>query len=122
MIFRIVLLLGVTLVAASCAATDELPFLMEIAESGKAQEEMLDAETLQFNKAVQALKTHQLTVGMSMETVKAAAGEPVVVKEAGDGSVFVYKAGRASWFGGEKVYLYFDGDEKLTRWSQTGAA
>ena len=91
--------------------------LSTLAEVGKSQEAMqkaLDKETKSFEAIKKAIEKDVIKNGVSQDVIKKRYGNPVVIlPDKQYTERWVYKPGYASWFGGIKIYLFFNGGKKL---------
>ncbi|MFH1305854.1 MAG: hypothetical protein ABIH74_05600 [Candidatus Omnitrophota bacterium] len=92
--------------------------LKGFAKSRKAMVEELAGETAGYKKISGAINENQLQKGKTASYIETKYGKPVVIlpEEEGAFAKWVYKPSNASFFSGEKAYLFFDKDDKLTGW------
>ncbi len=97
---------------------DGLKALMELSKDRAKMAEEYDTETDNYNNALKAIDKDSLPEGLSAEDVRNKLGEPVIVLSEPDGerTRWVYKNGAADYSSSEKVYLFFDKNEKLINW------
>jgi hypothetical protein len=73
-------------------------------------------EGINYQKADVFLNSKDIRQGISGEGLIKICGEPVA--KADNGSRWVYKPPTSTFFEGEKIYFYFDADQKLTEWKK----
>jgi hypothetical protein len=73
-------------------------------------------EGINYQKADVFLNSEDIRQGVSGEGLIKICGEPVA--KADNGSRWVYKPPTSTFFEGEKIYFYFDADQKLIGWEK----
>ncbi|MBI4367981.1 MAG: hypothetical protein HY588_01160 [Candidatus Omnitrophica bacterium] len=99
-----------------CASPSNVGFLKGLAANEEQKAAVLQAETVRFQELKRAISDRKLKTEISQGEFERQFGKPVVVLQEGTREKYVYKSGKAGWFGGEKVYLYFDQQSKLVKW------
>lgn len=103
------IIIFIFLLYTSGAYGEGLPALIEVAESQKEMQKAVDGETESFLAVKRALETGNLQKGQSQHLIRAEYGAPVIILHDKSGlEKWVYKPGYASYFGGIKIYLFFD--------------
>ncbi|MBN1353588.1 MAG: hypothetical protein JW994_02820 [Candidatus Omnitrophica bacterium] len=91
--------------------------LATLAELGKSQDEMekeLIRETKDFWRLKDDIECGLIAKDVASETIEKSYGEPAsIVTDANYKERWVYLPGDGSHFGGIKIYLFFDGENKL---------
>lgn len=101
---------------AGCGgATKDIGFLKELADDEKDKAKTIENDTRNYEKLKEALASGKLKPGMPIEEVRNRFGEPVVSTQEKEGMRLGYKPGPASWFGEQKIYLFFDDQGKLLK-------
>jgi len=79
-------------------------------------------ETHSYNRLKKAIGAGSLKPGDSAKDVKRKIGDPVIVLKENDGKTtrWVFKPHSASYFSDEKIYLFFDENNKLIRGESPG--
>ncbi|MDD5633735.1 MAG: hypothetical protein PHW46_00470 [Candidatus Omnitrophica bacterium] len=92
--------------------------LMEIGEAHGNKIKELANETGNYKKIKTAVDRNELKKGESAESIIEKYGRSVVTVNENGATIkrWVYKPGDASYFSGEKVYLFFDEKEALIDW------
>ena len=75
-------------------------------------------ETKNYEAAKTTISRGNIKPGDSSVSVRKSCGEPVLILDDGkDGSKrWVYKPMASTYFAGEKIYLFFDPQDKLVKW------
>jgi len=93
---------------------DGLSTLIDVGKSQQAMNKELDKETKSFEAVKRAIETGSIKKGDSGTSIRKKYGEPVVVlADKAYAEKWIYKPGDASFFGGVKICLFFDGEGKL---------
>ncbi len=100
---------------AGCSSTKDLGFLKELADDEKEKAKAIESDTRNYEKLKEALAVGKLKPGMPIEEIRDRYGEPVVKTQEKEGMRLGYKPGPASWFGEQKIYLFFDVQGKLIK-------
>ena len=92
--------------------------LEALAEERAAQEEIIESERARFSLLIKAVEDGTIKKGLSEEEIHRLYGKPQIIKhpDAADIDKILVFAEPLNYFGTEKVYLYFDQDEKLVSW------
>jgi hypothetical protein len=96
--------------------------LMGLGKSMGDMSEELKQETKKYRKVKKAIDHETLKVGESSSKVEKTFGEPVIIlsNEREKIAKWIYKPGNVTFFEGEKIYLIFDENNKLTGWKVLG--
>jgi hypothetical protein len=73
-------------------------------------------EGINYQKADAFLNSEDINQGVSAKDLITICGEPVA--KADDGLRWAYKPPTSTFFEGEKIYFYFDKDQRLTGWEK----
>ena len=97
---------------------DGLGALINYANSAGQMEKDSKKENANYEKASKAVNANELKKGMTTEEVIREIGDPVIkVPSPSSGKMkWVYKKGNASYFEGQKVYLFFNDKDILENW------
>ncbi len=69
-----------------------------------------------YQKAKEFIQGSEITEGLSKDDIMKQCGDPAA--KAGNGSRWAYKPPTSTFFKGEKIYFFFNADEKLSDWEQ----
>lgn len=97
---------------------EKLSVLKEVAASQQEIGDYISQQEELFEKLVQAFKNKELKPGVSKEKFIEQYGEPVVVKESDEpeiSAILLYRHPKR-YFSSDRIYLYFNQQEKLVRW------
>ncbi|HEC69842.1 MAG TPA: hypothetical protein ENI31_06135 [Candidatus Omnitrophica bacterium] len=108
----IILLISFT----GCVSLSSLKPLIELGKSDKLKEKALKEETENFLRIKEAIEKEELKKGLSKEEFLKRYPAPVVIIPEDNQEKWVYKRGESSWFEGEKIYLFFDNQDKLVNY------
>ena len=89
---------------------------MELGKNDKLKQKALQQETQNFLKVKTYIDEEKMSGIASKEKALETFGEPVIVVGEDSREKWVYKRAEVSWFGGEKIYLFFDTQGNLTDW------
>jgi len=103
-------------VDSSVFAAGQLRKLKGIADDMKSMDRVSDTETRNYDKCKEFITGNKIVAGLLKEDVKRYCGDPV--SRVDDGKRWVYKPSDSSFFEGEKIYLFFDGEGILQDWQQ----
>jgi len=95
--------------------------LMEVGRSEAYKQKALKQETASFNRVKKYIGKNRIKKGISKKAAMRKFGKPVLMTPKEDYEKWVYKPSDSNWFGGEKIYLFFDKDNKLIRWQVVNA-
>ncbi len=102
----------------------ELRTLKIAGASQKEIQDSLDQQTELFYALRQDLKRGGLSAGMLKREIINVYGEPILIKEINGDSLekhrFLYHH-PTQYFSEDRIYLYFDGSDKLVRWEYLSA-
>ncbi len=73
-------------------------------------------ESDNYKKAKEFIQGAEIADGLLKDDLIKQCGNPVV--KADNGSRWIYKPATSTYFKGEKIYFFFDGDDKLSDWEQ----
>jgi len=73
-------------------------------------------ESDNYQKAKEFIQGPEIREGLLKDDLIKQCGNPVVKVD--NGSRWVYKPSTSTYFKGEKIYLFFNSDEKLSDWEQ----
>ena len=97
--------------------------LINFSRSRKGMIKELNSETKSYQNIKEAIESGGLEKGMDAESLRERYGNPVIVlPDEIKGVEWIYKQGKESYFTGEKIYLRFDEDDKLSEWSEVKPA
>ena len=97
--------------------------LINFSRSRKGMIEELNSETNSYRNVKEAIESGGIEKGMDAASVRERYGNPVIVlPDEIKGVEWVYKEGKESYFTGEKIYLRFGKDDKLSEWSEVKPA
>ena len=99
-----------------CVNLSSFKALIELGKSDKLKEKVLKEETENFLRIKEAIEREELKKGLPKEEFLKRYPPPVVVIPEGNLERWVYKRGESSWFEGEKIYLFFDNQDKLVNY------
>ncbi len=112
--------------AAGCSYTahsGELIALKRIGESQKEKQEYIEKENKYFDKLADDIKNNKLKIGVSKEQILSKYGGPVFCETEGEtdmGQTCLYRD-PLKYFSTERIYLYFDKEQKLSSWKSEPA-
>ncbi len=98
----------------------DLKTLMEVGASQADMAKAMRQETENYNSIKSAVAAGEVKPGMKAESIRKKFGEPVI-------NIYDKKRGAAKWlympassthFKGEKIYLYFDREDKVLDWEK----
>ncbi|NQU73826.1 MAG: trehalose-phosphatase, partial [Candidatus Omnitrophica bacterium] len=95
--------------------------LLEVGRSEKYKQEALKQETTSFNRVKKYILENTIKKGISKKAAINKFGRPVLMTPKEGYEKWAYKPGDSDWFGGEKIYLFFDKDDKLISWKVVNA-
>lgn len=97
---------------------ENLKTLKNVGDSQKEINSYLSRQVKLFNRLLADLKRNALRPGISKERFIRIYGDPVISKEiAGpSGNTMLLYRHPTNYFKSDRVYLYFDREEKLLRW------
>ncbi|MFH1578478.1 MAG: hypothetical protein ABIC18_05355 [Candidatus Omnitrophota bacterium] len=90
--------------------------LIKLGENDKYKKNVLEQETVNFQKVKAYINSSNPGQGISKDIAVIKFGEPILVFSEAEGERWVYKSAEAKWFGGEKIYLFFNKGGKLSNW------
>ena len=90
--------------------------LSVIGDSISAMDEAREKEAEVYKKAERFIESADIRQGMSKDEILEICGEPTA--EVQKGVKWVYKPPASTYFKGEKIYFFFDNDEKLLKWER----
>ena len=102
-----------------CAKLRRAQPLIELGRSDKLKERALKQETENFRIVKTYIESKKIQKNLSKDAALKIFGEPVIVFSQKSGEKWVYKEAESSWFGGEKIYLFFDKQDNLINWEHT---
>jgi hypothetical protein len=92
--------------------------LLTLKRLGDSQNEIaryVEKQARLFDELVSDTKGGLLQAGTSRQEIQRTYGDPVFFKDTPEGSVSLYRH-PTRYFDSERIYLYFDESEALTRW------
>jgi len=94
----------------------DLKTLMEIGASQADIAKTLREETNTYNAIKSAIASSAIKTGMTADSIRKKYGEPIIATydKKRDATRWLYMPATSSHFKGEKAYLYFDKENKLT--------
>lgn len=103
---------------SACSA--DLKRLMEVGASQADIAKTLQQETKTYNGVKGAIDSGAIKKGMAADKVRKKYGEPVinVYDKKRDADKWLYMPAESTHFKGEKIYLYFDKENKLMEWEK----
>lgn len=90
--------------------------LIEVGRSEEYKQEALKQETTSFNRVKKCIRENTIEKGISKKAAVSKFGRPVLMTPKEGYEKWAYKPGDSDWFGGEKIYLFFDKNDKLISW------
>ena len=99
-----------------CANLSGIKTLMSLGASDKLKEQASARETANFQKVKAYIEEAKINTGITKDEARRMFGEPVIIVSEDDRTKWVYKQAESDWFGGEKIYLFFDKEERLISW------
>jgi len=115
---KLVFILFAILFIGGCSRVEGLLTLKELGNSQDQMQRYVDRQKTYFLKLVKDIKEKKVTIGSSVDHIVRRYGEPVLVKKGPEelsGKIFLYRE-PTNYFESDKVYLYFDKEEKLIKW------
>ena len=100
----------------ACTSLGPLKTLIQLGKNQKLQQKALDQETENFRRVRAYLNSNTIEQNIAQEEALELFGYPVLIIPREEGERWIYKESESSWFGGEKVYLYFNKEGRLTSW------
>ena len=97
-------------------AQGEIRKLKGIDDSFNYMQQEYDREDKSYKKAKEFISSPDIKKGLSSDTIVQDLGKPVA--EADNGLRWVYKPSSSTFFEGEKIYLFFNGNGELINWEQ----
>ena len=91
-----------------CVPFDRLQPLIELGKNEKLKQKAYAQETDSFERVKNYIQSEKIKEILSKDAALKTFGEPVVIFPGDTQEKWVYKAAESSWFGGEKIYLFFD--------------
>lgn len=117
-----ILYAAVFIVAFLCtpAHSAGLKTLMEMGENQADIAKTLREETNIYNGVKSAIDLGAVQKGAAADTIRKKYGEPVIIvhDKKRDANKWLYMPAESTHFKGEKIYLYFDKENKLTEWEK----
>ena len=101
---------------SSLHAAGEIRKLKGLADSMDSMEAQGKKDGINYQKADAFLSGSDISNGLTGSDLVKICGEPVA--KADNGSRWVYKPPTSTFFKGEKIYFYFDKDQKLIAWDK----
>ena len=100
-----------------------LDHLMQISKARGDMEEELKEETESYSNVKKAIDQEKIKEGQSAQVIAKQFGAPSIKLVENDKihKRWVYKKGGTSYFEGEKIYLFFDENNKLVGWENIPA-
>jgi len=94
--------------------------LLNFSRSRSAMIKELKRETKSYKNIKKAVNGNRLKNGSKDFAIKKRYGKPTIILEENDGKGerWVYKDAKGSYFKGDKIYLDFDEDGKLSEWRE----
>ena len=95
-----------------------LGHLMQISRQRDDMQKELKNETKAYESVRKAVDRRELRAGEAASKIEKEYGRPVIKLSENDNvhTRWVYKPGDATYFTGEKICLFFDGEDKLEKW------
>ena len=97
-------------------AAGEIRKLKGISDSMDSMEAQGKKDGINYQKADALLSSSDINMGLTGSDLIKLCGEPVA--KADNESRWVYKPPTSTFFEGEKIYFYFDKDQKLIDWEK----
>lgn len=109
-----------TLLYTAPAKAAGLKTLMEMGANQADIAKTLREETNIYNGVKSAIDSGAVQKGAAADTIRKKYGEPVIIvhDKKRDASKWLYMPAESTHFKGEKIYLYFDKENKLTEWGK----
>jgi len=105
--------LFIILVLLSClGCSAKLRTLINVSNEQKAQGVYINEQNRKFSQLIKDIDNNKLKLGLKTKEVINLYGEPIDIKPVGEESVYLYRDA-LKFFPTEKVYLYFDREDKL---------
>jgi hypothetical protein len=114
--FIIILSISLSGCASSKVNISGVRLLAQLGKNDKAKQRAERQETLNFQRVKTCLDKNKMKKGISSRQAIKRFGEPVVVLAETKGEKWIYKSSGVDWLGGEKIYLFFDREGRLTGW------
>lgn len=115
-IFLIIITIGITGCVGPGANTKALPMLIRLGRNDKSKEQAEKQETKNFRRLKNYIEKSKIKKGVSTKSAISKFGQPVALLSESKGERWAYKPSDANWFGGEKIYLFFDKNGNLVDW------
>ncbi len=117
-----ILCAAVSIIAFWCtsAYSADLKTLMEIGASQADIAKTLQQETKIYNGVKSAMDAGTIKKGMAADTIRKKYGEPIISihDKKRDADKWLYMPAESTHFKGEKIFLYFDKENKLIEWEK----
>ena len=113
---KIIVGAGVFSQLGGCSFLHNVSKLLELKSNSDIQEQVLKEESETYKRLKEAIEKKYIREGMEAGDILRDIGKPVLVYQEDDGEKWVYKPATASWFTGEKIYLFFNKKSCLLRW------
>ncbi|MFH1338665.1 MAG: hypothetical protein ABIH40_02315 [Candidatus Omnitrophota bacterium] len=101
---------------SGCAKMSAVNTLIELSRNEKLKAREIKQETENFYNVKRYITEGKIQKGITKEAASGKFGEPAAILSRNGSQEWVYKPGRASWFEGEKIYLYFNEGGALEKW------
>lgn len=115
-------MIAISLLGFIAAYSADLKTLMEIGASQADIAKTLQQETKNYNGVKNAIASGAIKEGMASDIVRRKYGEPIIetYDKKCDLTKWLYMPASSSHFGGEKLYLYVDKENKVKGWELVG--
>lgn len=96
--------------------SERLDTLLELKQDQESMDQSLKQDEENFKRVKGALKKGDIKIGDPQSEIIEVVGEPAVRHNEKRGERWAYKLPKESWFGGKKIYLFFDSDQIMTEY------
>lgn len=119
-IFLFTYLIIALLITSGCVGlggnVGALRLLVKLGQNDKLKQQTIKQETENFRKIKDYINSNKIEKGMSSELAVKKFGKPILVLSDSGAEKWSYKPSDADWIGGEKIYLFFNNEDKLFDW------
>jgi hypothetical protein len=99
-----------------CARLGGVKTLMSLGASDKLKEKASAQETKNFQRLKAGIENQTIAKDITEKQALKMFGKPVIVISQDAGAKWAYKPAQSDWFEGEKIYLFFNSQGRLTSW------
>jgi len=107
-----------------CGCTPQLSILKGLGDSQKEIERYVAAQERGFYKLSDDIKNNRIKIGLSKKEILSLYGDPVLSKKIEDNPLlkeeFLYRL-PTEYFTTNRIYLYFDIEDKLVKWKNNSS-